>query len=136
MKIQRVFCLLILFSAWSCQSTREAESLGSALNTPLIPIPSSAEVFEGELTIDTGTMIVASPDLQKIAGQLKGYILESHGLDLGLSIEPLDATREGIIHLRLNPGLEGLGREGYSFVVGKDNVELSAQDSPGIFYGV
>ncbi len=136
MKIQRVFCLLILFFAWSCQSTREAESPGGALNTPLIPIPASAEVFEGELTIDTRTMIVASPDLQEIAGLLKGYIQESHGLDLGLSIESLDATREGVIRLRLDPGLEGLGREGYSFVVGRDSVELSAQDSPGIFYGV
>jgi len=136
MKIRKLICLIGLLSTWSCQSTRETLSPTGALAVPLIPIPTSVEIFEGQLTIDTETFITASPDLEETASLLKKYLLEDYGLELSLYVESPESGGKPEVRLMLDPDLRKLGKEGYNLLVDQDRVKISAPTPRGVFYGV
>jgi hexosaminidase len=100
----------------------------------IIPLPSQIEALPGEFQLTAETTIHSDLINRKQAGYLQALLSTPTGFPL--RILGLDQASNNIIRLRLNPGLESLGREGYRLTVSPQAVLVEAPESTGVFYGI
>ncbi|WP_299531422.1 beta-N-acetylhexosaminidase [uncultured Streptomyces sp.] len=95
----------------------------------LVPSPSRLSVRTGRFTFDTTTAIRATDGARPAARLLRTLLAPATGL-------PLPLADDGRIVLALDPGLTGLGPQGYGLTVGGDTVLLRAARPDGLLHGV
>lgn len=100
-----------------------------ATDLGLVPSPSRIRRTTGAFTFDDTTAIRASPGAGPAAELLRVLLAPATGL-------PLPLAPEGRIVLVLDPGLAGLGPEGYGLTVSGEGVLLRAAGAAGLRHGV
>lgn len=100
----------------------------------IIPQPAEVRLGTGEFVITPATSIVilgTDPELKRIAGMLNQELKRAAGFELKIGSAP----SKNAIHFKLVPEV-GLGKEGYRLKVGYEEVEISANQPAGLFYGL
>ena len=103
--------------------------LGARTYSCIVPRPQSIEPGEGQLLLEKGTALYASPGLDFETA----FLRERLGSMLAFDIPVVKTPSEGGISLVLT---EGYGPEAYSLRVDADGVRIEASAPAGIFYGV
>ena len=107
---------------------------GYTTRMPIIPLPSRIETRSGVFQLTAETAILADPPNLWNADFLRRLLAASTGFPL--PVRAFDRAGNNAICLRLNPGLESLGKEAYSLAVSPETVTIEAHDPAGIFYGL
>ncbi|MHA2303947.1 MAG: beta-N-acetylhexosaminidase [Candidatus Hodarchaeales archaeon] len=107
----------------------------------LIPKPvklSFSSNIGKEFLLNSKTSIYTSPGLQSVGMYLKHFLLPATGYDISLKdqIDSIDGFSKNAIILKLDKGKKDLGNEGYTLLVTSENVEITAMEKEGIFYGI
>jgi hexosaminidase len=100
----------------------------------IIPLPLRCEPHSGKYLLTSETFIQTDSANQWNAEFLQKLISPPTGFRLRIEIN--DLAENNVIHLRLNPSLEILGREGYQLEVRIDGIMIAAPEISGIFYGI
>ncbi|MFE9836761.1 beta-N-acetylhexosaminidase [Streptomyces sp. NPDC005551] len=95
----------------------------------LVPAPLRLSRSSGTFTLDERTAIRATPGAGPAAALLRTLLAPATGL-------PLPLAPDGRIVLVLEPGLTGLGAEGYGLTVSGETVLLRAAGVAGLRHGV
>ncbi|MGW7196673.1 beta-N-acetylhexosaminidase [Streptomyces chryseus] len=95
----------------------------------LVPSPSKLSRSAGAFTLDDTTAIRVTPGAVPAANLLRTLLAPATGL-------PLPLAPDGRIVLVLDPGLAGLGAEGYGLTVSGEAVLLRAAGAAGLRHGV
>lgn len=109
--------------------TVAASLLGARTYSSIVPRPLSIEPGEGQLLLQRGAALYASPGLDFEAAYLRDRLAVVFAFDIPVA----DTPSEGGISLILT---EGYGQEAYSLSVDTEGVRIEASASAGIFYGV
>ena len=80
------------------------------------------------------TSILTDPPNRANAGYLHDLLSPSTGL--ALPVAGQDKSPNQSIHLRINPQLAPLGREGYRLDISTDAILVEGSDPAGVFYGI
>ena len=120
-------CLLALVAA--CSSVQQSADYR------VVPLPNEITPMEGKaFTLDNRVKILypeGDADMQRNAGFLAGYVLESTGKTLAVEA---GATGSHAIVLRL--GLQTENPEAYLLEVNEDQVTITGSSAAGVFYGI
>ena len=120
-------CLLALAAA--CSSVQQSADYR------VVPLPNEITSMEGKaFTLDNRVKILypeGDADMQRNAGFLAGYVLESTGKTLAVEA---GATGSHAIVLRL--GLQTENPEAYLLEVNEDQVTITGSSAAGVFYGI
>lgn len=120
-------CLLALAAA--CSSVQQSADYR------VVPLPNEITPMEGKaFTLDNRVKILypeGDADMQRNAGFLAGYVLESTGKVLAVEA---GATGSHAIVLRL--GLQTENPEAYLLEVNEDQVTITGSSAAGVFYGI
>lgn len=120
-------CLLALVAA--CSSVQQSADYR------VVPLPNEITPMEGKaFTLDNRVKILypeGDADMQRNAGFLAGYVLESTGKTLAVEA---GATGSHAIVLRL--GLQTENPESYLLEVNEDQVTITGSSAAGVFYGI
>lgn len=120
-------CLLVLAAA--CSSVQQSADYR------VVPLPNEITPMEGKaFTLDNRVKILypeGDADMQRNAGFLAGYVLESTGKTLAVEA---GATGSHAIVLRL--GLQTKNPEAYLLEVNEDQVTITGSSAAGVFYGI
>ena len=120
-------CLLALAAA--CSSVQQSADYR------VVPLPNEITPMEGKaFTLDNQVKILypeGDADMQRNAGFLAGYVLESTGKTLAVEA---GATGSHAIVLRL--GLQTENPESYLLEVNEDQVTITGSSAAGVFYGI
>lgn len=120
-------CLLALAAA--CSSVQQSADYC------VVPLPNEITPMEGKaFTLDNRVKILypeGDADMQRNAGFLAGYVLESTGKTLAVEA---GATGSHAIVLRL--GLQTENPEAYLLEVNEDQVTITGSSAAGVFYGI
>jgi len=100
----------------------------------IIPAPQQMQLTGRHFQLNQATQIIAEGPLVDVANLFVGWTAPALGFPLAIS--PDKSGRENAIHLRLAPGLEKLGTEGYRLTVREQVVNISASTPAGVFYGL
>lgn len=123
----RMGCLLVLAAA--CSSVQQSADYR------VVPLPNEITPMEGKaFTLDNRVKILypeGDADMQRNAGFLAGYVLESTGKTLAVEA---GATGSHAIVLRL--GLQTENPEAYLLEVNEDQVTITGSSAAGVFYGI
>ncbi len=120
-------CLLALAAA--CSSVQQSADYR------VVPLPNEITPMEGKAFILDNQVKILYPegdaDMQRNAGFLAGYVLESTGKTLAVEA---GATGSHAIVLRL--GLQTENPEAYLLEVNEDQVTITGSSAAGVFYGI
>lgn len=120
-------CLLALAAA--CSSVQQSADYR------VVPLPNEITPMEGKaFTLDNRVKILypeGDADMQRNAGFLAGYVLESTGKVLAVEA---GTTGSHAIVLRL--GLQTENPEAYLLEVNEDQVTITGSSAAGVFYGI
>lgn len=120
-------CLLALAAA--CSSVQQSADYR------VVPLPNEITPMKGKaFTLDNRVKILypeGDADMQRNAGFLAGYVLESTGKTLAVEA---GATGSHAIVLRL--GLQTENPEAYLLEVNEDQVTITGSSAAGVFYGI
>jgi hexosaminidase len=124
-----LFQLLVLLSFVGLSSCSQgpSEETVKAFDG-VIPKPSSVQKAEGVFRITDGTTVDASDELDNLGLFLASAIRERTGVDINTKQENrivLTKTSE-----------EGFGPEGYRISIGEEEINITASEPAGIFYGI
>lgn len=100
----------------------------------IIPQPAEVRLGTGEFVVTPSTSIVVignDPEVKRVAGMLNQELKRAAGFELKIGSVP----SKNAIHFKLVPEV-GLGKEGYRLKVGYEEVEISANQPAGLFYGL
>ncbi|MFZ9589776.1 MAG: family 20 glycosylhydrolase, partial [Chitinophagaceae bacterium] len=100
----------------------------------IIPQPAEVRLGSGEFVVTPATSIVVignDPEVKRIAGMLNQELKRAAGFELKIGSTP----SKNAIHFKLVPEV-GLGKEGYRLRVGYEDVEISANQPAGLYYGL
>ena len=100
----------------------------------IIPFPAKIERQAGELNLTPETGILTDTANRWNADFLQGLLAPPIGFPL--RVQTGDRAAKNVIRLRLEPGLERLGREGYQLEVRPDAIVIEAPGTAGVFYGI
>ncbi|MFI7341517.1 beta-N-acetylhexosaminidase [Streptomyces sp. NPDC050085] len=95
----------------------------------LVPAPTQLSHRPGHFTLAADTALRVSPGAEPAADLLRALLAPATGL-------PLAASPDGPFVLALDPGLGGLGEEGYGLTVSPDAVLLRAAHLTGLLRGI
>ncbi|MGB8213087.1 MAG: beta-N-acetylhexosaminidase [Anaerolineales bacterium] len=101
---------------------------------PIIPLPSQIESRSGTFYLTPETVILSDLPNRWNADFLHNQLATPTGFPL--VVRSPDQAEQNAIRLRLDPGLEALGREGYRLAVAPEAVTIEAPQTTGIFYGI
>jgi hexosaminidase len=102
---------------------------------PIIPKPNNIKLLNGSFLLSNTTEINHPESLSKKSKYLHDEISSITGFNLCcFTIEKTTAATQ--IKLLLDPSQNSLGNEGYSLLIRKNMIELTAINSTGIFYGI
>jgi hexosaminidase len=107
---------------------------GYTTGMPILPLPSRIEPHSGVFQLTAEKAILADPPNLWNADFLHRLLAASTGFPL--PVQAFDRAGKNAICLRLNPGLESLGKEAYRLAVSPEAVTIEAPDPAGIFYGL
>ncbi|MFN5375206.1 MAG: beta-N-acetylhexosaminidase [Chitinophagaceae bacterium] len=100
----------------------------------IIPQPAEVRLGTGEFVITPATSIVVSgsdPEVKRVASMLNLELKRVAGFELKI----VSAPSKNAIHFKLMAD-PSLGKEGYRLKVGYEDVEVSANQPAGLFYGL
>ncbi len=98
----------------------------------VLPAPSRLTPLEGAFVLGPGTRLVAVGEALPLAETLRQSMRPATGLPL-----PIHSKGDrNALHLRLDPGAQGLGPEGYALEIRPSRVELRALRPAGLFHGI
>lgn len=131
MKIRAIYLLAFILVAGACQNS--PESAGNNEELSVIPKPVKVKFNKGTFTVKNNTVIYyQNNDLISVAEYL-GKML-SDTADLNIKIK--EGSGRGI-NLRFAGGEEKItGEEGYRLNITPGSIDLYANKSGGIFYGI
>ncbi|MGW7090181.1 beta-N-acetylhexosaminidase [Streptomyces sp. NPDC054871] len=95
----------------------------------LVPAPTQLTCRPGHFTLDRDTSLRITPGAEPAAGLLRSLMAPATGL-------PLSAAPDGPFVLAHDPGLSGLGTEGYGLTISPDAVLLRAAHPTGLLRGI
>ncbi|MGW4320391.1 beta-N-acetylhexosaminidase [Streptomyces sp. NPDC004684] len=95
----------------------------------LLPRPTRFAPRSGHFTLDAATTVRAAPEAEGAADLLRTLLTPATGL-------PLAPSPAGAVTLAVDPGLLGLGQEGYGLTVSPHSVLLRAATPTGLLRGV
>ena len=120
-------CLLALAAA--CSSVQQSADYR------VVPLPNEITPMEGKaFTLDNRVKILypeGDADMQRNAGFLAGYVLESTGKTLAV-----EAGATGCHAIVLRLGLQTENPEAYLLEVNEDQVTITGSSAAGVFYGI
>jgi hexosaminidase len=126
----RIPSLFFLFAV----AASSALSQGN-LHVSIVPKPSSIVQELGLFSLTSGTTIFCSDTLIGVR-QVAGYLADRLRGATGFKLRTVDGgnkAKSSILLITTND--PGLGEEGYSLVVAKDHIQISANARAGLFYG-
>ena len=100
----------------------------------IIPQPAEVRLGTGEFVVTPATSIVVTgtdPEVKRIAGILNQELKRAAGFELKIGSTP----SKNAIHFKLVPEV-ALGKEGYRLRVSYEDVEISANQPAGLYYGL
>lgn len=97
----------------------------------LIPKPRNVQLSQGEFVVNDSTVILAGRGEKATAELLAKSLRPSTGLSLNV----VNHSQAKGIYLKIDPKLQGVGKEGYQLNVLKDEVRILAPTEAGLFYG-
>jgi len=100
---------------------------------PIIPKPIKLQPKDGCFKIGADTKILADEPNQQNAAYLRDFLAPATGHSLSVQG---DSDLENVINLKIDPGLDELGEEGYALTVGIDAITVKAPTPTGVFYGI
>jgi len=100
----------------------------------IIPFPAKIERQAGELCLTPETDILTDSTNRWNADYLHDLLANPTGFPL--RVQTGGRAAKNVIRLRLDPTLEGLGREGYRLEVRPEAIVIEAPGTAGIFYGI
>jgi hexosaminidase len=100
----------------------------------IIPLPSQIEPHADEFQLTAETVILTDVPNRWNAAYL--HSLLAAPTTLPLPVRASEWAVKNSIRLRLDPGLESLGREGYRLTVTPEAVTIEAPGMAGVFYGI
>jgi hexosaminidase len=101
----------------------------------IIPLPAELELRPGEFRLTPEADILTDDSNRWNADYLRGWLAAPTGFPLRVRTSVWGAALKGIC-LRLAPGLDSLGREGYRLEVRPEAVAIEAPTTTGVFYGI
>ena len=107
---------------------------GYTTRMPIIPLPTQIETRSGEFQFTAETVILTDPPNRWNADYFHSLVAAPSGFPLPVQVS--DPAGKNSICLRLAPGLESLGREGYRLAISPENITVEAQETVGVFYGL
>ncbi|HEY5270204.1 MAG TPA: beta-N-acetylhexosaminidase [Anaerolineales bacterium] len=100
----------------------------------IIPFPAKIERQTGELCLTREITILTDTANRWNADYLRGLLAAPTGFPL--RVQTGGRTAKNVIRLRLDPTLDGLGREGYRLEVRPEVIVIEAPGTAGVFYGI
>lgn len=100
----------------------------------IIPLPIIIQRRTGTFRLKREICILTDAANRWNADYLRKLLAPPTGFPVGILSDSL--TAKNSIHLRLDPNLDRLGREGYRVEVQADNVVIKAPETSGVFYGI
>lgn len=123
--------LYLFFMLWCLHAASQSQPKIS-----IIPQPVSLQAGQGNFELKANTAIEISTSagpLETVAGILAQRLSKPTGYTI--EVKSVNAFTKGNIHLQLNGGKE-LGKEGYRLDVTPEEINIVADSSAGIFYGI
>jgi hexosaminidase len=130
--IKRAFSLVaMMLVLWACQNSREPAKNNEEL--AIIPQPVKVTLNSGYFTIKKNTVIYSkSKDSEAVAK----YLSDQLNAITGLSVHIKEGTGKGISLVIQETEEKALGKEGYRLNITPLSIEIAANNSIGIFYGI
>lgn len=131
-------CLLLGALPLAAAPLAAAPQKGVQVDTgiQLIPRPLAVERGDGWFLLTAETRIAAAGPARQVAARLRDALAETTGLVLELAdFEEAGAPTGGVV-LLLEPGISGIGGEGYLLDVRPEQVLLGATTPVGLLHGV
>lgn len=123
------FILLALITLFTFTKCTEKNRTFSQSEITLLPKPTSLALKEGSFALKDGQIIFADLDAQQIAVKdLQDYISKTAGLNTNTG----ESTNASISFYKN----EALASEAYELEVNPNNINITASDAAGYFYGV
>jgi len=109
----------------------------AAAQVTLVPLPLKVAGEEGVFTIDSDTAITADAGAMDVARYFAGLLEPALGGKPGvLGTAEAGDRKDNTIIMKIDPGLERLGPEGYLLSVKPGSVKITAAAAAGAFYAV
>ena len=132
MKI-KLMALMLGLSLLASMAQEAAVARSGTENRPaLIPLPVKVERGSGEFVLTGKTTILTDATMSGVGRYLAGTLQPVTGFKL--ACKQSRSQRAGAITIRLDPGVAGLGDEGYRLEVKPDRAEIVASKPAGAFY--
>lgn len=120
---------IIVFSA--CNTTTETTTICQELS--IIPHPKTIKLNSGNFTIKSNTaMYCSNKELLHVANYLNAKLSRALRFNLNSKV----GNGNGINLIILDEKDASLGDEGYKLEVAKENINISANQANGVFYGI
>lgn len=124
-----ILALVIVISA--CNST--TKTITNSQELSIIPQPETIKLNSGNFTIKSNTAVYCSnKELLQVANYLNAKLCRALGFNLNSKV----GKGKGINLIILDEKDASLGNEGYKLEVAKENINISANQANGIFYGI
>ena len=101
----------------------------------LIPEPLAVERGEGWFLLGPDTTIASPAPAREVAALLQGAIADTTGMELELTSIATPGENGKSIVLLIEPGISGVGDEGYMLDITPGQVLIGARTSTGLYYG-
>jgi hexosaminidase len=101
---------------------------------PIIPLPAQIEARGGAFPFTSETVLLTDAPNRWNANFLQNLLAAPTGFPL--PVQELERAVKNCIYLRLDPGLESLGPEGYRLEISPESISVEAPETAGVFYGL
>jgi hexosaminidase len=129
---KRAFSLVVMMLVlWACQNSREPAKNNEEL--AIIPQPVKVTLNSGNFTIKKNTVIYSK---SKESEAVAKYLSDQLNAVTGLSVHIKEGTGKGISLVIPETEEKALGKEGYRLNITPLSIEIAANNSIGIFYGI
>ncbi|NVM36190.1 MAG: beta-N-acetylhexosaminidase [Candidatus Lokiarchaeota archaeon] len=102
----------------------------------IIPEPVLFNISSGKFILTEGTRIYSDQKLLKLSEYLKNLLLPATGINLIVKQTKEKIGNGTLINLKLTENNEELGFEGYNIEVNSKDINITAPNPVGIFYGI
>jgi hexosaminidase len=130
----RLFGVLVIsgYLLYSCISEKNDKFL-----TGIIPEPLSLEKLDGKFSLTHSVSVLYNDDnLKSTADWISGKLENFAGIKTNLIPDRDNKSVKKGIYLKIDTTLNDLGAEGYNLVVSPKRIEIAAETSAGVFYGI
>ena len=131
MKKIAIVLIMLLFVLGACSLFQQKNETG---NYSIIPSPVNLEKSPGfyELSTNSLVWVTESAEAENVVDYFISHIFQTTGLKIRKTDEP---DKRGVISFNLDEN-KSFGNEGYELNVEKNRIDIKANTSSGLFYGV